>query len=126
MVTYLRISNYAVRADFAFFADDGATLEHGVRIVDQAMLKSHKKRSTFRWALGSIMLALCAATIPFASTYAAPQAASHDAEDNQEHAEGGQAFGGRTQGGPGEAPPSVIQCRLCRNQTRSPANRSSA
>ena len=62
-----------------------------MRIVDQAMLKFHSKRRTFGWALGAIILALCTATIPFASTYAAPQAASQEADDNQEHAhaEGG-------------------------------------
>ena len=68
-------------------------LRHRVRIVDQAMRRFHKKRSIFGWALGAIMLALCAATIPVASTYAAPQTASHEADDNQKHgdahAEGG-------------------------------------
>ncbi len=56
-------------------------LRPGVRIVDQAMLKSYTKRSTFGWTLGAIVLALCAATIPFASTYAAPPAANHEADD---------------------------------------------
>ena len=52
------------------------------------MLKSYTKRSTFGWTLGAIVLALCAATIPFASTYAAPPAANHEADDNQEHTDG--------------------------------------